>query len=310
MGDRKRHIAALGVALLASAAVASSANYTYTMLPTSAGQVTLGVAFTITANGSILYEASYRGQLGYAVANPQGFVHFHVLGEEEGAQSMNDDTDVVVNGPSGSFTIDDSNNREAFSVNGDRKSFLWGINDNDHICGEDKNNGFIWNGTNTILVHYPNSYETMCRGISNNDQLCGSYFVNNKTHGWYWNKHFFNLDYPGAGLTVASSINNFSHVVGYYQPGQAQVEERGGFVYSYGQFQDVTLPAPPSTTTAFDPVTKHNETFNLDTYWVEPMSINDSAKFVVARIGYYENEKTGSKTTRYWSFLSTPKSMP
>src|SRR5947209_9047466 len=101
MGERNRLLTALAAVIIASGALADSANYKYTPLPTQANGITLGVAFSVTDNGSILYEAAQNGQVGYAIVDSHGNAKFTALGPNVGAQSMNDDHWVVGHGPNG-----------------------------------------------------------------------------------------------------------------------------------------------------------------------------------------------------------------
>lgn len=283
-------------ACAASQAAMPPANFNYTLLPSSYHNVALGVAFSLENDGTIMYEAASNGQVGFAVIGSNG-TFFRGLGTNEGAQSMNLNQWIVANGPCGASVIHDGDGKHAFTLNG-CPVFLWGINNENNVVGYQGNSGFIYGLGNHHLywINYPCASETMVRGLSNNNILCGSYW-DGCTHGFVKDSSWHSVNVPGADVTVCSRVNNYCSVLGYYEGACCRpYVSRGGFILQGGKLYDIQLPPPPTYVT----------NGKLSDYWVLPLSINDRGLFVVARISNYDSTCGGDGFTRYVSFLAVP----
>lgn len=293
--------------VVSSAAAQQTAKFTYASLPSSSGSVMLGFPITITHDGSLLREAAFNCNLGFATVN-SGRTTFFALPNGASAMGMNALLQVVGTDSNGeAFVVDrDGGVKTLSSVNGR----TWAINDAGIMTGQMGNNGYIYSSDQPPALksfNYPGSFSTIVRAINNVENVAGSYWLNGMTHGWTNIGHFATVDFPGANGTYCSSINYYGDVVGSYLTGKTSggAMEEGGFLLKKGIFYNFVIPAPPSKVTT-EGCMGVMQTYDLVDYDIEPSSINDFDEVVGGRVGFYVGEKDGSKITQVYSFEATP----
>ena len=99
-------------------------------------------------------------------------------------------------------------------------------------------------------LHYPGSFEntTYAYGINNSNVIVGSYYTDtpSTTHGFkYSSGKYTTIDFPGAGITVATAIADTGDVVGWYQVSSSSYSK--GFLLHDGKFTTINYPGASST---------------------------------------------------------------
>lgn len=121
-----------------------------------------------------------------------------------------------------------------------------GINNDDEIVGGYRTaagyDGFLLRHKHFTRIHFPGSSTTWANAINDFGIIVGWYWVNGIQHGFVRIKEkYFTLD-AGSGTSL-NGINNSGEIVGVYFP---QIDPQG-FIYTNGEFRDVTVPGSAIT---------------------------------------------------------------
>lgn len=125
------------------------------------------------------------------------------------------------------------------------RTFVWGINNAGDMAGGAGSpyttEAFVLHGGQFIPLNFPGSYTyAYATGVNNLLQVVGWA----DTHSYlYANGKFKNIDFPGANLTAAFSINDKGIIVGYYQMNAIVI----AFAWKKGKFLSFSYPGAVET---------------------------------------------------------------
>jgi hypothetical protein len=119
------------------------------------------------------------------------------------------------------------------TVSGDTNVTAAAINNAGDVAGFATNSGgtveayLALSGGKLIKLDFPGAKSTQAFGVSNGDEVVGSYVVGTETHGFVWvpGFGFQTVDDPnGLGATTINGVNDHGELVGFYTDSAKNVD--------------------------------------------------------------------------------------